>query len=325
MDFDCSSTDDPSAPKLSGTQCSVHVDGASAVVELNRRAVAGSAVEDLDSYNLIEPPPLDWKSDSSSEAASADDLENPSPDDLDKGGSGEPVLGVKDTGTPVDRTQQGKNTEPTQDPEEEVEEEDGSVEEKGREWVTDLEDGREYREAITHRDVENTVTEEAADRSPGDEDHTRIHTLLSQLQLMGEEPHPSRRAPPCFEQHQSSSPSRLESSSLVTDDSTETTGLLFSESHQGDVLGLLECTEITSPAPPTGLPNRGDVDAVVSVSYNPEDAQRFWGHYGNGQQHRHREDSLTSLPDDEYPEPVWMKLGEEPPGEEAAAVSEQVG
>ncbi|KAK5907082.1 hypothetical protein CesoFtcFv8_004968 [Champsocephalus esox] len=59
------------------------------------------------------------------------------------------------------------------------------------------------------------------------------------------------------------------------------------------------------------------MDAVVSVSYSQEDAHRFWGH--NGQQQLQREDSL---PDEEYPEPVWMKMGEEPPEEKEAAAAE---
>jgi len=67
------------------------------------------------------------------------------------------------------------------------------------------------------------------------------------------------------------------------------------------------------------------VDAVVSVSYSQEDAQKFWRNYGNRRPQRHRDDSIASLPDDEYPEPVWMKLGEEPPEDEAAAEGEQVG
>ncbi|XP_044217841.1 amyloid-beta A4 precursor protein-binding family A member 3 [Thunnus albacares] len=329
---------DQSAPAPSDTQCSasVSLDEASGVVEVNRRTVAGSVVEDLDSYNPIEPPPLDWKSDSSSEVGSADDLDDPdfhpTVDDLDKASPGEPVLVSLDgnaTVAALDMNQQelvGSNTEPVQDPEVEVEEEDEVVEKQEGGSVEDLEGGREYQEEITCRDVENILTEEEiANRRSGDEDHTRIHTLLSQLQLMGEEPHPSCRTPPCLSQHQYSSLSDMQacSPSLLADDSSETTGLLFSESHQRDLLGLLQCTEITSPPRPTCLPHRGEVDAVVSVSYNQEDAQRFWGHYGNGQQQRNRDDSLNSLPDDEYPEPVWMKLGEEPPEEEAAAESEQ--
>lgn len=327
------SSADQSAPASTDTQssASVSADEASGVVEVNRQPVAGSVVEDLESYYPIEPPPLDWRSDSSSEADSADDLDDPvfppTADDLDKASPGEPELASLDVNATVaapDMNQQelvGTNTEPVQDPEVEVEEEEG-------ESVEDLERGREYQEEMTFKDIENIVIEEeVANRRSGDEDHTRIHTLLSQLQLMGEEPHPSCRTPPCLPQHQYSSLSDPQacSLSLLTDDSSETTGLLFSERHQQDLLGLLQCTDISSPPRHTCLPHGREEDSVVAVSYDQEDAQRFWKHYGNGQQQQHRDDSLTSLPDDEYPEPVWMKLGEEPPEEEAAAESEQVG
>ncbi|CAK6972145.1 amyloid-beta A4 precursor protein-binding family A member 3 [Scomber scombrus] len=332
------SSADQSAPAPSDTQgsASVSVNEASGVVEVNRRTVAGSVVEDLDSYNLIEPPPLDWKSDSSSEVGSADDLDDPgfppAVDDLNKASPGEAVLVSLDVDTTVaslDMNQEelmGSNTDLVQDPEVDVDEEHEVVKEQEGGIVADLEGSQEHQEEITVRDVENILTEEEiANRRSGDEDHTRIHTLLSQLQLMGEEPHPSCRTPPCFSQHQYSSLSDPQacSPSLLTDDSSETTGLLFSENHQRDLLGLLQCTDLSSPSHPPCLPHRGEVDAVVSVSYSQEDAQRFWGHYGNGRQQRHRDDSLTSLPDDEYPEPVWMKLGEEPPEEEAGAESEQ--
>ncbi|XP_075944299.1 amyloid-beta A4 precursor protein-binding family A member 3 isoform X2 [Anarhichas minor] len=315
----------------SDSSCSAPVDEASEV-EISRQTVAappGSEVEDVDSYSLIEPPPLDWRSDSSSEPGSAEDLDDPSfppsVDNPDKASPGQPVLLLSDTVAQRDVNQQelvGNISAPVQDIQVELEEADEVVEEKVR--VEDLE---VVGDAVS--DAENMVGEqevEDANRRSGDEDHSHIHTLLSQLQLMGEEPQPNRRTPPHLAQHQYSSMSELEACapSLITQDSTETTGLLFSERHQRDLVGLLQFTEISAPQSPTCLPHRGDVDAVVSVSYSQEDAHRFWGHYGNGQQQRHREDSLASLPDDEYPEPVWMKLGEEPPEEgEAAAESEQ--
>lgn len=319
MDFDCG-TADHSAPAASDTLSSASP-GASGVV--------GPAAEDLDTYNPIEPPPLDWKSDSSSEVGSADDLDDPgfppSAADLGKRSPTDLMLEVKNTVASVEvnrQEQTGNDAEPLQDGELEVEEEAEAVEEQEVERVGALAESREYQEGVTFTDVGSTVTEEHITcRRSGDEDHSRIHSLLSQLQLMGEEPPPGR-----FDQHPSSGLSPYEAScsaSLLADDSTETTGLLFSESHQRDLLGILQCTELASPPRPAAPPHRGDVDAVVSVSYNQEDAQRFWGHYGNGQQQRHRDDSFTSLPDEEYPEPVWMKLGEEPPGEEAAAESDQ--
>ncbi|XP_070817755.1 amyloid-beta A4 precursor protein-binding family A member 3 [Chaetodon trifascialis] len=334
MDSDvCPAHQSASAPSDSSCSATIAVDGASGV-EVTGQTVAPlphSVVEDLESYNLIEPPPLDWRSDSSSEAGSAEDLDDPSfppsVENLDKASPGEPVLlplNLSATLASLDVNQQelvGNIAEPVQDTEVVLEEEDEAVEEDEGMRVEDVRGAEEYQEEVTICDVESRISEgevDVASRRSGDEDHSRIHSLLSQLQLMGGEPHPSLQTPPHPAQHQACTPS------LITDGSTETTGLLFSESHQRDLLGLLQFTEISATPHPTCLPRRGEVDAVVSVSYSQEDAQRFWGHYSNGQQQQHRDDSLASLPDDEYPEPVWMKLGEEPPEEvQAAAESEQ--
>lgn len=316
----------------------VPVHGASGVEVSSLAAVAlpGSEAEDLDSYNLIEPPPLDWRSDTSSEAGSADDLDDASlptsADCLDKADLGESVslpLVEKNILTPVDVNQLdlvGNVKQPAEDVEakstDEAEAGAGVLRAEG------FKDAEEDQAVVTLGDValhkNKRGEEEAAERRTNDEDHMHIHTLLSQLQLMEEEPHPSHRMP---SNHHYSRRSELEACapSSIKEDSAETKGLLFSESHQRDLLGMLQCTEIGATPRPTSLPHRGDVDAVVSVSYSQEDAQRFWRHHGNGQQQRHRDDSLTSLPDDEYPEPVWMKLGEQPPEEEATAESEQVG
>uniref|UniRef100_UPI003AAC98C0 amyloid-beta A4 precursor protein-binding family A member 3 n=1 Tax=Centroberyx gerrardi TaxID=166262 RepID=UPI003AAC98C0 len=350
MELDNCPADQPASSQFTAT---LPGEGASSVVEISRRTMAdlpGSEVEDLDSFNLIEPPPLDWKSDSSSEAGSADDLDEPSfppaADGLEEagpGGSVPPLEVSAAAASPAVNRQElaDDNAEPIQDVEEGdvgVEEQEGvRVEERlAEEEEEEVGDEEEEEEEVTFEEAENSVTEGAAEvmnRRPGDEDHTRIHALLNQLQLMGEEPHPDRRSPPRVAWRPYRSPSEPQSSapSLITDVSdlesslaTETTGLLFSESHQRDLLGLLECTEIAAPPPQAAyLPHRGEVDAVVSVSYDPDDAHRFWGHYGNGQQLRPRDGSFTSLSEDEYPEPVWMKLGEEPPEEEAAAESEQ--
>uniref|UniRef100_A0AAQ4NR81 Amyloid-beta A4 precursor protein-binding family A member 3 n=1 Tax=Gasterosteus aculeatus aculeatus TaxID=481459 RepID=A0AAQ4NR81_GASAC len=268
---------------------------ASAPVDEASAPPRGSVAGEVDSYNLIEPPPLDWRSDSSSETGSAEDLDDPGihppAEDPDGTSPAEPALpplfavgaaAPRDVAAPA----QDISVEP-EDP-----------------WglVSDAESAVSEREA------------EVADRRSADEDHGRIHNLLSQLQLMGEEP------PPRPAQRRQPHPSELEACAPppLTQDPTETTGLLFSESHRRDVAGLLHFTDVSAMQSPTCLSHGGDVDAVVSVSYSREDAQRFWGRCGNGQQQQ-QDDSITSLPDDEYPEPVWMKLGEEPPEEEEAA------
>ncbi|CAJ1060851.1 amyloid-beta A4 precursor protein-binding family A member 3 [Xyrichtys novacula] len=333
-------------------------------VELSRQTVAttpSSEVEDLDSFNPIEPPPLDWRSDSSSEAGSAGELDDPSfPPAVkcqDEASPGEPELIPSDVSQAVasvnvnqqdllvDILEQSQDTgvelEEVGDAVEEqmrvveeelvrVEKEDlVRVEEEEQVRVEDSESVREYQEEETFCDGESRVSEEeveVAKRSLGDEDHSRIHTLLSQLQMMGEEPQLSHETPPHLNQHQySDTEQEACAPSLITDDSSETTGLLFSESHHRDLLGMLQFTEIGASPASNRVPHEGEVDAVVSVSYSQEDAQKFWGRNRNNQQQRHREDSLASLPDDEYPEPVWMKMGEEPPEEEVAAAESEQG
>ncbi|XP_014872493.1 amyloid beta A4 precursor protein-binding family A member 3 [Poecilia latipinna] len=267
--------------------------------------------EDLDTYSLIVPPPLDWRSDSSSEAGSAHDLEDsglpPSADLLDLsslGESGSPPLIGEDSSTPVQSYQQvllGNASESGQAIEVQVEDADvPAAEETTREVFGGSEKAASEEEA------------ELSNRRPGDEDHSRIHALLTQLQMRDTE----RR-----DDHYSSLAEQEVCSHSMLTQSTETTGLLFSESHQRDLLGLLQCTKIGSTAHPSHLPLFGDVDAVLSVSYSQEDPRRCWRQSANGQ--RRREDSVASLPDDEYPEPVWMKLGEEPPEDEAGADGEQ--
>uniref|UniRef100_A0A1A7XSG5 Amyloid beta (A4) protein-binding, family A, member 3 n=1 Tax=Iconisemion striatum TaxID=60296 RepID=A0A1A7XSG5_9TELE len=289
-------------------------------------APPASEAEDLDSFSLIEPPPLDWRSDSSSEAGSADDLDDssmpPSADTLTL--LGEAVMlpsSLTDTLIPADTNQHvllKNKTESVQDLEVKLEKEDGRVKEVSAEGLWDEDCPEEY----TFRDVEGNISKEVEDSCgrPGDEDHSHIHTLLTQLQLMGQESHSCQRTS-SYNRCSRLSEHHPAALSPLTNNRTATTGLLFSESHQSDVLGLLQCAEISSIPQPSCLPHRGQVDAVVSVSYDQEDAQRFWGCDANGQ--RHRGYSVTSLPDDEYPEPVWMKLGEEPPEEDAAAEGAQ--
>ncbi|CAN9500932.1 unnamed protein product [Ophioblennius macclurei] len=317
MDSGCLDQSASAAPTASYLTDLVSLDGASPAAA----APPAAEGEDLDSYNLIEPPPLEWRSDSSSEAA--DELDEStlpvSADGSDKTIMDESLL------LPLDARNGSAAADVSQ--QELVEE----ITKPGDSIQVELEDecGEIKEEEVGGEDLEEDVTPreedvERVNRISSDEDHSRIHTLLSQLQLMGEEPHPSHCTPQ-HHQHQHHRRSEEEEASCapfqLTDGSSETTGLLFSEAHQRDMLGMLQCTEIGATTTPS---HSGAVDAVVSVSYSQEDARRFWGHYGNGQHERQREDSLTSsVPDDEYPEPVWMKMGEEPPDEEAAAESEQ--
>ncbi|XP_046906224.1 amyloid-beta A4 precursor protein-binding family A member 3 [Hypomesus transpacificus] len=282
--------------------------------------------EDLDSFNLIEPPPLDWRSDSSSEAGSVHEMDDPtfSPSsvtvDTPEGGSALP-LDVSDAAVlpGVNQVELVKKL-----PEDSMEQSYGA-----REQVEEQDGDEKVEEAENFGDEEFEKVEE---RRPGDEDHTRIQVLLNRLQLIGESSlHDDSTLQNPSLVYAASSDLNLSDPSLTTGGGTlpvaplqnQASGLLFSESHQRDLVGLLECTEIGAPQhleAQAARGPRGDIDAVVSVSYSQEDGERFWDHYGNGQ-HRLRNDSMVSLPEDEdeVPEPVWMKLGEEPPEEAGAA------
>ncbi|XP_037530426.1 amyloid-beta A4 precursor protein-binding family A member 3 [Nematolebias whitei] len=311
MDSDCFTADHSASARA---LCDLDLAEDASDGEVSVTAAAHSEAEDLDSFSLIEPPPLDWKSDSSSETGSPDVLDDPSvcpaAESLGLNSLGEsltPPLAVRDTLIQFDTNNQQVLLE---DIDVKFEEDSRAVKEATLQGLGIKDD----QEIFT--DGEKKVSKEVgvSGRRPGDEDHSRIHTLLSQLQLMQEETHPGPpdRSPSLSEQEPCAP-------SLLAEDKTGTTGLLFSQSHHRDLLGLLQRTEVSSTPMPSCLPHRGEVDAVVSVSYSREDAQTFWRH--NGQ--RQRDDSITSLPDDEYPEPVWMKLGEEPPEDDSAAESEQ--
>lgn len=276
--------------------------------------------EDEESYNMIEPPPLDWRSESSSDAAS-DDLDQPSSltpvtssgknlETANLSGTALLCLNTGEALASLDVEIVGNIAEPIQG----VLglEELGEAAKKKEEARADvLKSDGEHQEGLSN--VKNSTREEEVegiDRKSVDDDHNSIHSLLNQLQLMGEEP---------VLQNQYSSSSQLDSParSLLVDDSTETTGLLFSESHHRDLLGMLHFTEISRAPHPTCVPHRGEVDAVVSVSYSEADAQRFWQSCGNSQQQQqqHGDKSLTSLPDNEDTESVWKAQDAEHPGE----------
>lgn len=329
MEPDLSPTDQSGSVPSELSSASELVNG-SPEAELSAQSVeAPLQPQELESYNPIEPPPLDWRSDSSSDAGCTNNLNDPSfhpsIENLCETSVTEPVLDMLNpNNTSDDNTEQevvGNNARLVQDLKVSLEEVDEGTEEVQRGRTGYLHIAEEYQEeVISEKDVEG------ASRKPGDEDHSSIHSLLNQLQLIREEPLSIQPSPPQTVQHQLPLLSESETCtpSLLADSSTETTGLLFSESHHRDLLGLLQFTELSSTPQATSPSHREEVDAVVAASYSHEDAQRFWSHHENGQQQQR--DSITSLSDDEYPEPVWKKRGEEPPKEdEAAAETEQVG
>lgn len=291
--------------------------------------VAPPQVKDEESY-LFEPPPLDWRSESSSDTASPDDLDDPgalvsvtpSGKGLVKASPSDPALLYLDTSEALasfDVKIVGNIAEPIQGVMGlELVDEAAEGEARGEVFNSDME-CPEGSSGIKSSTGEEEV--EGIDRKSEDDDHNSIHSLLNQLQLMEEEPHP-----PHHGQYQYSSSSQMDSPapSLIVDNSTETTGLLFSDSHHRDMQGMLQFTDI-GMAPHTCVSQRGEVDAVVSVSYSGEDAQRFWQHYGIGQQQQHRDESLASVSDYEDTESAWKKRDAEHPEEDdSAAEREQV-
>ncbi|XP_038858158.1 amyloid-beta A4 precursor protein-binding family A member 3-like [Salvelinus namaycush] len=286
--------------------------------------------EDLDSFNLIEPPPLEWRSDDSSEAGSVEEMDDPSfppsvPVDSSEDGLSEflPPLYTSDTAA--------------------------SSEVVSQEELIDYapEDNTPTKQVLDPSkeggEVGDEMEEKVEIRRSGDEDHTRIHHLLSRLQVIGESPLPrDSTSDPTPPPSAFSEPSEFEppGPSLLMDISPllpdpeqnlkQASEMLFSESLQRDLLGLLECTEIGASQPsssdikvPPYMARRGEMDAVVSVSYNQEDGEGFWEHFGNGWRLRNRDDSVESFPEDEVPEPVWIKLGEEAPEVDSAENSQR--
>ncbi|XP_016087328.1 amyloid beta A4 precursor protein-binding family A member 3-like isoform X2 [Sinocyclocheilus grahami] len=227
--------------------------------------------EDPDSYNPIEPPPLDWRSDSSSEAGSVVGLESRSVGDLEAPGS-------FDTGLNEDT----------------VSAQDGQQETKEK-YVED----RELRN-------EEKIKDKSAKH---DIDHSHIQSLLTQLHLFHpsatlENPlhhctpdeSASRGAP-----HKSNTPAEAAASSFqelefsvqsacADADRNVPEALLFSHEYQKDLLQLLEAPEAAPlfvHAPPvtpkhqSGLRRQSsDADEMISISHS-EDA---W--------HRHLQDEL---------------------------------
>ncbi|CAL8309861.1 unnamed protein product [Lota lota] len=340
---------------------------ASAVAE---RVSQPAAVEDLlDSFNLIEPPPLDWRSDTSSEAGFVEDLDEATfPSSLgEQGVKAEVVVGqLVQLAPPFDLSEPSAATPPmvAQQGEAKVEElgawGDEEAEVNGGTATEEEAVGEEVLKEVVDKEEEVDCEEEdmaqdearqVPDRTLGDEDHTHIHALLNRLQRMGEEPGPgpgpypeattSDLDPYAHKHHHPQGPSGACLPPAVVPPAAETMGLLFSESHQRELLGLLECTEIAAPpshphhhhhhhcrSSSSSRSPRGDVDAVVSVSYSQDEAQEFWRHYRNDWRLPRKEGSYAApLPDGQLSAPVWMKREpeEEEEGEEEGEEEEASG
>lgn len=216
-------------------------------------------VEDLDSFNLIEPPPLDWRSDTSSEDASVAGMDDsrilPSDTMLDV-----PENSIHDSWLFFETR--------------------ACVQEPGLE-----QDG--HQDSTARRNAEKMEHEKEYRPDDGN-NHFQFDELLGQLQVT---PHYST----CTSDISRSAshrpvertPTHSEVNKLPEKEEHRCSGLLFSESHQKDLLGLLEFEEKGSPLQrPASLEDsshRSEVDAVVSVSYSEEEGQRFWDCFADTQ------------------------------------------
>ncbi|KAI4904250.1 hypothetical protein NFI96_031779 [Prochilodus magdalenae] len=235
-------------------------------------------LEDLDSFNLIEPPPLDWRSDSSSEG-SLRDIDEPGSFHTDSMDA--PVEELSDYGA------QNTSFTPTETP---SEMEDITNQEMGMNEPDILEDNAEEK----REEMPETENRQQ------DMDHSHIQTLLTQLHLFHPTPSPKDTAQEPEPGQSTSSPDALtdrHSSPCLMPDVYQTcsegrtvSGLLFTESHQRDLLQLLEEPELRDPDPVEAaqttdnnfehmsqlLPQTryktqsGETDEVVSVSYGQD-------------------------------------------------------
>lgn len=186
-----------------------------------------SKLEDLDSFNPIEPPPLDWRSDSSSEACSLKDIEEPGSFSIDT-----PLEELSDGGpcntssTPTDiENLTSHETEEGNDPK--------SLEKK----------------------LENTRQKPTESPRQRDIDHAHIQDLLGQIQLFHPTP-PSKDPTPEPQPSTFSADHATENLSTLCmlpdasdyqrcSEGSQVSGLLFTVSNQRELLQLLE-----DPEPP---------------------------------------------------------------------------
>ncbi|XP_050979253.1 amyloid-beta A4 precursor protein-binding family A member 3 [Labeo rohita] len=264
-------------------------------------------LEDLDSYNPIEPPPLDWRSDSSSEAGSAVELESCSVGDFEVPGSFNAELnedttsavsdyGARDSSDASDATQELLAQEMC-----EIKPEMSGFQKREEQRETKENSVEDIDAELSNQEMEKEMMEEKSAKR--DIDHSHIQRLLSQLHLF----HPStplenpadRGAP-----HDPRTPAEAAASSFrelelgvpsarADEDGTIPEALLFSHEYQKDLLQLLEEPEKPRSAPPlvhtplvtpehqAGLRRQSsDADEMISISHS-EDA---W--------HRHLQDEL---------------------------------
>lgn len=253
-------------------------------------------LEDLDSYNPIEPPPLDWRSDSSSEAGLAVELESSSVGDFEAPGyfnaelnedtmSAVSDYAAQDSSDASDKTEGISSQDIFQKQDEQRERKENYAEDRDRNSRNrDIREGKRKEENTKH-----------------DIDHSHIQSLLTQLHLFHcETPFddPAKDSANHSALHNSAdgaaSSQELEFG-VQSADGNIPEALLFSHEYQKDLLQLLEDPEpeeprtgppflhtpLVTPEHPSGLRRQSsDADEMISISHS-EDA---W--------HRHLQDEL---------------------------------
>nr|XP_055041087.1 amyloid-beta A4 precursor protein-binding family A member 2 [Misgurnus anguillicaudatus] len=248
-------------------------------------------LEDLDSYNLIEPPPLDWRSDSSSDAGSVGELESCSVGEFEVPGSlsTDTISAVAQTSTEA-----FSKTE----------------ELSAQKAVPEIRDFQKQEEAEEEKEVMNKETEK--DKvSKRDLDHSHIQSLLNQLHLFHPStpisspahcaPDDSDNRDPSHHTHtppEAAAPFCHAQSATADPDRSVPSALLFSQEYQRDLLQLLDDPEPEEPSTilqlvhtplltPTAEPQPGlrrqssDADEMISISHSED----IW--------HRHLQDELV--------------------------------
>ncbi len=267
-------------------------------------------LEDLDSYNPIEPPPLNWRSDSSSEAGSVVGHESCSVGDFEASGSfntelnDDTVSAVNDYGA-QESSDASENTEELLAQEMCENKPELQHQDEQRETKENYVEDRDR--ILRNQEMKKEKIEEKSAKH--DIDHSHIQSLLTQLHLF----HPSPTNPAhCTADelanhgapHNSYTPAEAAASSSqelefsaqsACADRNIPEALLFSHEYQKDLLQLLEDPEpeelrtaslfvhtpLVTPGHQPGIRRQSsDADEMISMSHS-EDA---W--------HRHLQDEL---------------------------------
>ncbi|KAB5559282.1 hypothetical protein PHYPO_G00027300 [Pangasianodon hypophthalmus] len=213
-----------------------------------------SKLEELDSFNPIEPPPLDWRSDSSSEACSLRDIEEPGSFSMDTPLDELSDYGARNTSFTPTEVENLTSQEAEELTNREVED---LTNQKAEDHTNNTQRMNESNvPEPLEKNLEKTRQRPTENRRQHDLDHVQIQDLLNQLQLFHTTP-PKNPTPEPEKSTYSAdhATENLSSSCLVPDvsdyqtcsEGSTVSGLLFTVSHQKELLELLEDPEPQEP------------------------------------------------------------------------------